>query len=83
MNPQVHARVQEVFRRVFRDAALEIGAATSAADIEEWSSLAHIHLMVGVEQAFGIRFSLAEVNGLRNVGELVALVERKASTPGE
>lgn len=81
MNPEVHLQVQALLRRVVADPSLEVGAATRAADVEGWTSLAHIQLMVGIEQHYGIRFGLAEVNAPADVGELVTLVARKAGLP--
>lgn len=74
---EIHGRVQDVFRQVFVDPAMVITANTRAADVEEWDSLAHINLVVALEQAFGIRFRLAELDVLRDVGDLEALVGRK------
>mgnify|MGYP006284993397 CR=1 FL=1 len=79
MQKSTHERIEEIFREVFYDDALVITAQTSARDIEAWTSLAHIHLVVAIEQAFGIKFTLAELNGLQDVGELEALVEQKSA----
>jgi acyl carrier protein len=34
-------------------------------------------LMVEIEEAFGIRFRTGEIAGLRNLGELVAVIARR------
>ncbi|MFC6911725.1 acyl carrier protein [Novosphingobium lubricantis] len=49
----------------------------SAADVEEWDSLSNIRFVVAVEKQFGFRFSNSEIEGLQNVGEMVALIESK------
>ena len=51
----------------------------SAKDIAEWDSLAHVRLIVTIEREFKVKFAAAEVSALKNVGDLVALVERHAS----
>jgi acyl carrier protein len=71
--------IKEVFREVFENEDLEVTRATTASDIEGWDSLMHVTLMVNVEKTFGVRFTSAEVAGLKNVGELVELVERRAA----
>jgi len=70
-------RVREVFARFFDSPELRINVNTTAAAVPGWDSLANVELMVEVEQAFGIRFRTGEVAGLRNVGELVALIARR------
>ncbi|RBP17760.1 acyl carrier protein [Roseiarcus fermentans] len=50
---------------------------TTADDIEEWDSLSHIRLIVAVERRFKVKFTNAEIERLRRVGDLVALVEAK------
>ena len=66
-----------ILREVLDDPALVLTAATSAADIPGWDSMAHIALVVEVECRFGIQFQAAEIEALRQVGDLVALIEAK------
>jgi acyl carrier protein len=51
---------------------------TLANEVPGWDSLNHIRVLAAVEDAFGIRFKSHEVMRLKNVGELDALVRRKA-----
>ena len=71
-------RLNDVFRDVFEDDDLVISPQTSAEDIAEWDSLMHVSLIVSVESAFGVRFSSAEVAKLKDVGELVGLIESRS-----
>lgn len=71
-------RLTEIFREVFDDEEITIGAETTAADIEGWDSISNIQLLVAIEQAFkGIKFSTGEVANMKNVGEMVEAVRRK------
>jgi acyl carrier protein len=74
-------RLRDVFRDVFDDEALTIGATTTAKDIEAWDSLNHVNLIVAVEKAFKIKLTMKEATGLPDVGALAALVERKIALP--
>ena len=56
---------------------LTISPETTADDIEEWDSLSHIRLIVAIERRMKIKFSNAEVERLKNVGELVELIDLK------
>lgn len=79
-----HARILqeigEVMADVFDLDDLTITEETSAKDIEEWDSLSHIRLVVSIEREFNIKFSNSEIEGLKNVGDLVALIEKKAQS---
>lgn len=56
---------------------LKIDLETTADQTEGWDSFNHINIVVAAEQHFGIKFKTAELETLRNVGELVALIARK------
>ncbi len=71
------AQLNEVFRDIFDDDELEITPETTANDIEDWDSLRHVSLMVNVEKVFGVKFTSGQVVGLKNVGELVDLLNAK------
>ena len=75
----VMSSCNEIFRTVFSDNELSISAATSAADISDWYSLAQIRLLMAMEQTFEIQFSLDEVEDLQNVGEIVELILAKVN----
>lgn len=71
------ATLNEIFRDVFDDDGLNITRESSAADVEGWDSLTHVSLLLAVEKKFGFRFTSSQVAGLKNVGELVDLIENK------
>lgn len=71
------SRLNDVFRNVFEDDELTVTRATTAAQVQGWDSVMHITLMMGIEKAFGMRFKSGEVAGLKNVGELVDLVDAR------
>ncbi len=72
-------KVQAIFRDVFDDSELEIKYRTNAEDIEDWDSLAHINLVVAIQQEFKIHFLLGELEELKNVGEMIELIQQKIS----
>ena len=76
---EIYERLNEVFRDFFDDEDIELDEETTADDIDDWDSLNHITLMAAVEDEFGIRFTMGEVSGMKNVGEMVSLIVSKVS----
>jgi len=66
----LHDRLEEVFRQVFDNETLTLTNEMTAPDIEGWDSVAHINLMFGIEQAFGVRFKGNELAEMKNIDEL-------------
>lgn len=66
-----------VFHEVFNDNTIVLRDDMTAADVENWDSLTHMMMITKVEEVFGIRFKLKELNRLKMVGDLVAMVESK------
>jgi acyl carrier protein len=78
MSGDLEARVNTIFRDLFDDPGLTVTRQTTAQDVEGWDSLSHIDLIVAIEKEFAVRFTTAEVTGMKSVGDLYDLVARKA-----
>jgi acyl carrier protein len=67
--------VLDSFTRVLRDLlandAIQLTAETRREDVPGWDSFAYINFIVAVEQQFGIKFGVAEVESFENVGAIV------------
>jgi acyl carrier protein len=72
-------KVQDLFKEIFDDKSLLVEEATTANDVEDWDSLNHINLVVGLEKEFDITFALGEMDGLKNVGEIISTIDSKLS----
>jgi acyl carrier protein len=68
------ATLQEVFRAELDDDHLRIGMDTRQADLKAWDSLAHIRLIGGVESAFDLRFTLAQIERIASVRQFVEAI---------
>ena len=57
---------------------------SSGLNTENWDSLRHIELMLAVETAFGVRFSMSEMVSMRNLGDMRKLLIEKGAnlSPG-
>jgi acyl carrier protein len=74
---EITAKVQDVMCDVFDTDDLQITDATSADEIEEWDSLSHIRFMITLERMFGFKFLNEEIAELKNIGDLVTVIQRK------
>ncbi|WP_295085907.1 acyl carrier protein [Ruminococcus sp.] len=70
-------RLNEVFRDVFDDRTIVVNEKTTADDIEDWDSLAHINLVAAVENEFGLRFKMREVSSMKNVGDMISIISER------
>ncbi len=75
---EIIKRLNEVFRDVFDDENIVVDAETTADDIEDWDSIEHINLISAVEGEFKIRFTMGEVSGMKNVGEMIEIIAQRA-----
>jgi len=72
-------KLNDVFRMVFDDETLSVSETTTANDVDGWDSLTHINLIMAVEALFRIQFSSKDLGSLRNVGDLLGIIESKGS----
>jgi acyl carrier protein len=74
---QLQDTLTEIFQEVFADDTLVFRPDLTARDVDGWDSLTHIRLMVTVERKFKIKFTITEVGGLKDAGELMKLIQSK------
>jgi acyl carrier protein len=78
-NNEIVSRLTPIFRDVFNDDALIVSEGMTAADVPTWDSLSNINMIIAVEKSFGVKFSIKDVRSLKNVGELLELIKKKAA----
>ena len=75
---QVIARLQPIFDDIFLE-PVTLTPELTAHDVEEWTSLLQISISLAVEQHFGIRFRVGEVEATKNVGDFADLIARRVA----
>jgi acyl carrier protein len=50
----------------------------SPATLSQWDSLAHLNLVMALEQNFGVKFTLDEILGLRDVRTIQRALRQKS-----
>lgn len=78
-NEEINASVQEIFRDVFQAPALVIRPEMTAGDVDKWDSLTHLTMIAKVEEAFGFRFKLKEMVKMKNVGDMLTIINEKVN----
>jgi len=73
---EIIAKLQTVFDGVFLE-EVHVTPELTAEDVEEWDSLLHVSLIIAIESAFGVRFRVGEIEATKNVGDLVALIQKR------
>jgi acyl carrier protein len=75
----VKNRLDTIFQDLFDDPSLSVSDDMTAASVEGWDSLSHVNLIFTVEKQFKIKLTMPEVMGLKNVGDFMTLITKKAA----
>ena len=74
---EIFEKLTEIFRDVMDNDEIVLEENTTAEDIEEWDSLAHVQLIEKIQEEFGVKFSAKEMMSWDDVGEFVDSIEDK------
>lgn len=74
---EIFEKVNEICREVFEDEELVVTDATTADDVDTWDSLTHLSLICEIEKAYQIKFTMGEIQGFKNVGELLDTIIKR------
>lgn len=77
MKITILSRLQPIFCDILDNDDLRIGMQDSASSVAGWDSLAHIQLIMAIESQFRVKFTLSELEDLKNIGEMVELINAK------
>jgi acyl carrier protein len=74
--------IQEILRDLLDDDSLVTTRESNASNVEGWDSLAHVNLITAIEGKFKVKFALGERQELKNVGDLIDLLQKKLAEKG-
>lgn len=77
MNDNVWNDLTAIFRESLDNDSLTLTESTTAKDVEGWDSITHVLIVVAVEKKFRVKFTAGEIQQLKNVGDLAALIRSK------
>jgi acyl carrier protein len=75
--PDLLPEIQDIFRDIFDEESLVITRESNASNVADWDSLAHVNLVTAIEKKYKIKFALAELQELKNVGDMIDLIDKK------
>ena len=68
--------INNVVTDILGSSGLALSEETTARDVSGWDSLSHVQILLGVEDAFGIRLNTTEIAQMENTGSLIDLVRK-------
>ncbi len=74
---EIISKLTVIFHEVFNDNTIVLNDGMTANDVDSWDSLTHMLMITKVEEDFGIKFKLRELNKLKQVGDLISVIESK------
>lgn len=80
-NADILGEVNYIFRDVLDDNSIELSNESTVDHVEGWDSLNHVQIIVAIEKHFNIRFTSAEIQAFKNVGELCTAIEHRLESP--
>lgn len=73
----IETQVYSILCNVLKHSNFTMHDELVAADVDGWDSLTHMIIIAEIEKNFSVRFSLKEVNKLKNMGDLKNLISSK------
>jgi len=73
----ITAALTEIFNDVFMRDDMRLTPELSAKDVQGWDSFKQIEIIISCEERFGIKLNTREIDGLKNVGDLMRVIAAK------
>jgi acyl carrier protein len=75
---QIERRVLDIVARTFRVPRGTISLESTSDTIPTWDSLQQVHLILALEEEFGIQFEVDQIAVMQGVRPILALVRERA-----
>ena len=70
-------KLKQILIEVLNHEKFEMKNELTASDVDGWDSLSHMTIITIIEERFGIKFKLREINKLKNMQSLIELIQSK------
>jgi acyl carrier protein len=74
-------QVRNIASDIFGIPVDRITAESSPETIENWDSMQHLNLVLAIEEKFGVQLDPEDIEQMKNIGAVAALVEKLQSAP--
>ena len=68
--------LEKVVSEILKRENISLSIKMTAADVEGWDSLNHVQILFTIEQELGVQFAVYEIQNLKNIGDLVELINK-------
>jgi acyl carrier protein len=72
-------QVRSIASDIFAVPADKITAESTPESIETWDSMQHLNLVLAIEEKFGVQLEPEDIEQMKSIGAVAALVERLQS----
>ena len=76
---RIYDDLTQIFHDVFMRDDITLSPELTAKAVQGWDSFKQIEIIMACEEKWGIKFNTRELDALRCVGDLAAMVEKKTS----
>lgn len=76
-NNEILKEIQKTLAEIIDKEDLFLEATSSTLTIEGWDSLVHFQLVMELQNIFNIKFSAAEIQKWKNVGDIIESIHNK------
>ncbi|MRX46117.1 acyl carrier protein [Pedobacter puniceum] len=76
---QIILDLNEIFTDIIDEGEIMLNPETTANDIDGWDSLNHIQILAAIEKKYTFKFTLTEIQNLKNIDDLTNIIVQKTS----
>ena len=77
MNPATFEKVRGIAADILQVKSGALSADSSPASVDSWDSVHHLNLVLALEESFGFEFSPEEMDQMKTIAGIAAIVESK------
>ncbi len=72
-------RLNPIMQKIFENPNIKATPEMTAKDVEKWTSMTNVIFIAEVEKEFGLKFHFRDIMGLKNVGDLLQVIQKKST----